>query len=166
MPKARKRQSKSGRPRRDRYQERVAPILELISGWTRDGFTVDEICDRLRINRVTFYRYRKAHPELESALATGRDLADYRVENSLYKRAIGYDIPVVETTVSTKMTGIEKTVKSTARHIPGDVQAARIWLFNRRGKSWRDRQEVEHTTTGKITVVTKMAMPDPPPDGV
>jgi len=183
MPVARKRKRKSGRPRRDRYAERVQPCLELIGCWTRDGFTVEEICDKLKINPATFYRYRKNHPELEDALAVGRDLSDYRVENALFKRAVGYDIPVVEVTEKQVLADedgnsagnegengvaavLERTVKRTAKHIPGSVQAQRIWLNNRRPDKWRDRQEIETNNTSQITVVTKMAMPDPPPDGV
>ena len=55
-----------------------------------------EMCKRLGVGVTTFKAYKHRYPKLVKALKDGKEEADFRVENSLYKRAMGYD--VIETT--------------------------------------------------------------------
>ena len=64
-----------------------------------------------------------------------KEIADYEVENALYKRATGYDYTEVSIEKGTQGEKIKKTVK----HVPPDTGAIAIWLKNRRPDKWRDK---------------------------
>jgi hypothetical protein len=103
------------------------------------GATDQEIADFFEVEVRTLYRWKVEHEEFCQALKTGKDVADERVERSLFARATGYehddtDIRVVEGQI----------VKTTVRkYYPPETTAAIFWLKNRRG--WKDKQEVEHS---------------------
>lgn len=86
--------------------------LILLQGWARDGLTDVAISDKVGISRSTLAEWKKKYPEIEKALSQGKEVADYAVESSLYKRALA-----------------------------GDVTACIFWLKNRKPKQWRDRPE-------------------------
>ncbi|PTK41447.1 hypothetical protein BUZ61_17865, partial [Staphylococcus nepalensis] len=65
--------------------------LTRIKGWARDGLTMIEIARNIGISKQTLYTWEKKSPDLLDALNTGRDYADRKVEESLFKSAIGYE---------------------------------------------------------------------------
>ena len=71
-----------------------------------------EISEKVGISRSTLAEWKKKYPEIEKALSQGKEVADYAVESSLYKRALA-----------------------------GDVTACIFWLKNRKPQQWRDRPE-------------------------
>ena len=75
-----------------------------------------------------------------TALKKGKEIADYEVENALFKRAIGYTVK--EEIVEIMPNGDEK-IKTIKKHIPGDVTAQIFWLKNRQRSKWRDKQDIE-----------------------
>lgn len=62
-----------------------------LQGWAMDGLTDDDIAENVGINRATLYDWKKRFPDINNALKKGKDSADRRVENALFKRATGYD---------------------------------------------------------------------------
>ena len=69
----------------------------------------------------------------------GKEVADDRVERSLYQRALGSEIERSRT-----VTANGQTVTTTMiERLPGDTTAMIFWLKNRRPNRWRDRREVE-----------------------
>ena len=72
-----------------------------------------EISDKVGISRSTLAEWKKKYPEIEKALSQGKEVADYAVESSLYKRALA-----------------------------GDVTACIFWLKNRKPRKWRDKPEM------------------------
>src|SRR5689334_11046460 len=63
------------------------------------GLTDVEIADMLAITEQTLYKWKKLHPEFDLALKMGKDAPDMRVEQSLYKRALGYKHEAVKIAV-------------------------------------------------------------------
>lgn len=132
-----------------------------IQAWSRDGLTNEDIAHNIGIATGTFYEWLKRFPELANALKTTREVADIRVENSLYKRANGYDY--VEETQELRLdkeSGEYRmvTTKTITRHMPPDTTAQIFWLKNRKPNDWRDRREVQaEVTEGKETGVALMA---------
>ena len=108
-----------------------------IQGWARDGLTCADIAHNIGINRCTLTEWKKKDARIAFALQEGKDVADRRVENALYKRAIGYDIEEQKIIDDGKTRRVE-TVK---KHIPGDVTAQIYWLKNRKPDEWRDKRE-------------------------
>ena len=71
--------------------------LTLLEGWARDGLTDEQIMHNMGIqSKSTFYGYKKRYPNISNALKKGKEVADYEVENALFKRALGYTIQVKE----------------------------------------------------------------------
>ena len=76
-----------------KYEKWTAPRgLVLLQGWARDGLTDVEISDKVGISRSTLAEWKKKYPEIEKALSQGKEVADYAVESSLYKRALAGDV--------------------------------------------------------------------------
>ena len=104
----------------------------------RSGATDEEIAKEFGISVRQLYRWYRTYPELCHAKTGGKNFADFEVEDSLYKRALGYEIE--ETEVVASRDGKPLKVKKSKRHIPADVRACRLWLINRQPQRWRDKQ--------------------------
>lgn len=108
-----------------------------------NGATDEEIAEALEVSTRTIYRWKAEFPEFCQALKTGKDVADERVERSLYAKAIGY------TYDSEKVFQFQGQIVRTPvkEHVPPDTTAAIFWLKNRRANDWRDKTEVHHKHT-------------------
>lgn len=103
------------------------------------GMTVDQIAEFFGVCEKTFYNWMNKNPDLLAAVNEGRDVADARVERSLFERATGYSHPEEKIFNNN---GKEMRVKTT-KHYPPDTTAAIFWLKNRKPKQWRDKSKVD-----------------------
>ena len=71
--------------------------LLLIQGWARDGLTCADIAHNMGVCRTTLGQWKEKNEQIRAALSQGKEVADRRVENALYKRAIGYDVEEIKT---------------------------------------------------------------------
>ena len=107
-------------------------------GWlAREGKTIDEIAEKLGLGRDTIYRWKREYPEVAEAIRQNKEVADYQVEEAVFKRACGYDYNKVEYEVSEVGDKIFKKKKETVIHVPADMTAAIFFLCNRKSGSWR-----------------------------
>lgn len=114
--------------------------IELINDWRRRGLSVKAIAeDKIGIAHATLSKWRRQSPELDKALTITEDLVDGQVEGALLRRALGYDY-FEETWAPDPDTGREVLTKKVRKHVPADVKAIAMWLFNRRGDAWRAMQ--------------------------
>lgn len=96
--------------------------LILVEGWARDGLTDLQISKNIGIAMSTFCDWKNKHPEFSEALKRSKEVADFEVENALFKKA--------------KM---------------GDVTAQIFWLKNRQPRKWRDKVSfVDETQLAKL----------------
>ena len=103
------------------------------------GATDQELADFFEVDVRTIYRWKHDHDEFCQALKVGKDVADERVERSLYQRAIGYEQEEVKIFMPG---GAEEPVYAPFRaKIAPDTTAAIFWLKNRRSQEWRDKTE-------------------------
>lgn len=145
--------------RKGKYHSHVEPKLLLIEAWARDGFTNEQIAEKLGVAASTFFDYKNKYPELSEALKKGQEVADVEVENALFKRAIGYKYDEV-TKESDKVidpeTGQIKTVmvetKRVTKEVQPDVTAQIFWLKNRRPDVWRDKKDVRTEVAGSLQI--------------
>ncbi len=129
-----------------KWEKWIAPDgLTLLKGWARAGLTDEDIAANMKIAPTTLYAWKKKFPKISKALNSHKAIADFRVENALYQKAVGMTVrdTVVIMTKDPETGKITKTVKTTKRQIPPDTTAAIFWLKNRKPKDWRDKQEVE-----------------------
>lgn len=112
------------------------------------GATDIEIADFFEVNVATLYRWKNEHPEFCESLKVSKEIADDRVERSLFARANGYEHEEVDIRVIDK-----EIVKTEIRKFyPPDTTAAIFWLKNRRPALWRDKTDIEHTGSINVTM--------------
>jgi hypothetical protein len=98
------------------------------------GATDREAADFFGVTEQTINNWKSTNAEFFEALKVGKETADARVEQSLYRRALGYTHDAV------KIMTVDGAVVQTpyVEHYPPDTTAAIFWLKNRRADRWRD----------------------------
>ena len=108
------------------------------------------IAHALGVSVTTLRNWRTEYPSFALAIQQGRDTWNVTaVEESLVKRAIGYEVEEKSITSGGKHGDTET---KTTRHIPPDTRAAQFVLTNRAPDRWKNRQEVEHTGAVGLTM--------------
>ena len=86
----------------------------LLQGWARDGLTDEQIAKNMCISPSTLYEWKKKYSEISESLKEGKEIADYLVENALFKNAL-----------------------------EGNTTAQIFWLKNRNPEKWRDTKNID-----------------------
>lgn len=125
------------------YDTKIQPRLEEIKQWCIDGHTDKEMYEALGVNADTFYKYKKIKSEFSETLKQTKEIADNQVQDSLWRRANGYD--TTEEKVTYDGDGCVIKREKTTKHIPPDPTSCIFWLKNRQPEAWRDKQIQEIT---------------------
>ena len=113
--------------------------LMLLECWSRDGYTLQDIANRIGIGISTLKTWRIKYPEIDEALKKGREIIDYKVENALLKSALGYKTKEVKVTSIIRNGRVIETQKETlTKEQAPNVSAAQCWLYNRLPKKWKN----------------------------
>lgn len=110
------------------------------------GATDAQLADFFDVSVSTINLWKVEHQEFSESIKVPKAQADERVEQSLYRRAMGYehdeiDIRVVDHAI------VQTPVR---KYYPPDSTAMIFWLKNRKAGEWRDKVETEHTGTVMI----------------
>jgi hypothetical protein len=142
----------TGRP--SQYKpEYVTTVLEL----AERGATDVEIADYFDVSVRTLYRWKAEHEDFRQSLKVAKDVADERVERSLYQRALGFEHDAVKIFLN-KEGGI---VQAPYREvIAPDTTACIFWLKNRKSQEWRDKQEHEHSGNVGVQLINDIPRPN------
>lgn len=125
---------------KSKYEQWIEPEgLLKIEGWARDGLTEEQIAENMGIARSTLGEWKKKYPDISDTLKRGKDVIDRQVENSLLKRALGYEYEEVKRVYEGE-TLKEETI--TKKIVVPDTTAQIFWLKNRKPDKWRDKPEV------------------------
>ena len=138
----------------------------LAEGHAREGMIDAEIAKKLGIAKSTFYEYKKKFPDFSEAISRGKAPVDFKVENSLLKRCTGFEH--IETTTEyepppKKTAGGRATkpkivkIKTVTKYVIPDFHSIRLWLTNRKPKSWKDKQDV--SLSGDVSIQVISAVP-------
>ena len=117
--------------------------LVKIEAWARDGLTDEQIAHNMGISRSTLYEWKKKYSSISDALKRGKEVVDIEVENSLLKKALGYEYEEykeVQKVIDGKKYHEKILIK---RHCPPDTTAIIFWLKNRKPDIWMDRKAKE-----------------------
>lgn len=132
--------------------------LMLLECWARDGYTYQDIANRIGITTRTLADWRINFPEIERALKNGREIVDYKVENALLKSALGYKTKEVKVTTTIRRgVVVEETKEVVDKEQAPNVSAIQCWLYNRLPNKWkRNRDSIidlsEEDSTIQVTV--------------
>lgn len=109
------------------------------------GATDGEVADFFEVSARTLYRWKAEHEEFCQSLKTGKEMADNRVERSLYQNATGFHY-VEQQAVIVKTGQYETAVEvvDVERYQPAIPTAQIFWMKNRRSSDWRDKVDVKH----------------------
>lgn len=113
------------------------------------GATDREAAEFFGVNEATLHRWKHEQPEFCESLKVGKECADQRVEQSLYRRALGYSHDAVK--IAVNAAGEITQVPFTEHHAP-DTTAAIFWLKNRKPAEWRDVKAQEISGPGGAPV--------------
>lgn len=116
--------------------------LILLAGMARDGYTRQDIANRIGINPQTLKRWENKYPEICDALNEGREIVDYKVENALLKSALGYKTKECKVTTIINNGVLVETQKETlTREVAPNVTAIQVWLYNRLPDKWKKNRD-------------------------
>ena len=124
--------------------------LGQVKNWAEEGNINKEIAHKMGINIATLYEWQIRFPDFADAIKKGKEVIDEQVENSLLKRAMGYQYE--EITLGKNQHGELIVVKKVMKSQAPDVTAQIFWLKNRNPKEWRDKVEFHSEHSGTITV--------------
>lgn len=125
--------------------------LTALSTWARLGLTDEDIAKNIGINVSTLYTWKNKYSKIAKSLTHAKAIADAIVENSLYKRANGFNYE--ETTKERRINKDTKEyemviTKVITKMVVPDTTAQIYWLKNRKSDMWRDKHEVKATIVG------------------
>lgn len=116
------------------FAEQAAKLCKL-------GATDAQLADFFEVAVSTINLWKVQHPEFSESIKVPKSEADERVEQSLYRRAVGYEHDEVDL----RVIGGELIQTPIRKHYPPDATAMIFWLKNRKPAEWRDKQDVEHS---------------------
>ncbi len=116
-----------------KYDAKYHP--KIVKYMTRTGMTDKEISKDLEISESTLNLWKLKHPEFSESLKENKNFIDSLVEDSLLKRALGFDY--VETTIIEKK-GKTVETRTTNKKVIGSEKAQQYWLNNRQSKYWKN----------------------------
>lgn len=134
-----------GRPSEFR-QEFVPRVLEMAAR----GATDIEIADSLEVSVRTLYRWKAENAEFSQSLKVAKDIADERVERSLFQRATGYERDAVKVFMNKDGDPVYAPYRE---DVQPDTTACIFWLKNRQPDKWRDKTEVD---VNEISIAERM----------
>lgn len=114
------------------------------------GATDREIAEECGVTERTLNRWKHTIEGFAEQLKLGKEVADERVEQSLYRRATGYTFDASKVFQYRGQAVVVEHVE----HVPPDTTAAIFWLKNRRKDEWRDKHVVEHE--GSVDVAARL----------
>lgn len=148
-----------GMRRMEKFLQRENSLF-LIKNWYRDGYSFQEMADKIGVTLQIFKEARNEFEEFDKALMESKDVVDYKVENALLKSALGYTTKEVKVTTLMRYGKVVETTKEvTEKEFAPNVSAIQMWLYNRQKDKWRNMnvqksltEDLEEDSSIEITV--------------
>ncbi len=145
-------------------------VKDDIISYIREGDSNILDCKKVGISKETFYTWINDKPDFSDSLKKARkefrETIVQTLEQSLWKRAAGYEIEESKNEYRTLKDGSKVLVKSSkiTKHFPPDTGALIFALTNLDPENWKNRQDnrlsVDDGISGfKISVVHKEGTP-------
>ncbi|WP_053983819.1 hypothetical protein [Niameybacter massiliensis] len=135
-------------------EEKVMNSLQTIEEWALQGMSYKEMAEMLEMSYASFRAIKGKNLALlallEKCAIKRKEVLDEQVktvEESLYKRAIGYNytesVPVKVKEEILSKEGVKLNVEKVEvvrveKHSPADIGAAKFYLLNKAKKIWQD----------------------------
>ena len=116
---------------------------KLILTMAKAGLTNEEISEAIGTTPSRFSRMLQKHPDFRELLNEAREDPNHKVEQSLFKRALGYQVKEIVQKAG-------RPVQVTIKEFAPDPVSCIFWLKNRSPKRWRDVIEMKHTLADRM----------------
>lgn len=128
-------------------QPKFNPKYHLDWAWSlySRGAIDAEVAEAFGVSVRTIHRWKNDYPEFAEVAQTSKEIADAKVEKSLFKLATGFKYSTTDKEILFDKDGNQKPakIKVTEHEVPPDTGAVCFWLKNRRPDEWRDKQIME-----------------------
>lgn len=114
-----------------------------------------QLAELFEVSEWTINNWKKIYPEFSQSIRAGKAIADGEVAAATFLSATGRHF-IVEEESAVDENGNFRLVASKTKQVAASVPAQRMWLHNRQGKHWRERQVVEVEVN--LNVVPKAAL--------
>lgn len=121
----------------------------------RLGATDADLAHFFDVTEQTINNWKTAHPDFFESLKGAKDSLDAQVEQSLFRRAMGWEHDAVKiiTVADGNNNGSHVEQVPYVEHYPGETTAQIFWLKNRQPQRWRDKQELEHSASESLAAL-------------
>lgn len=116
---------------------------ELILRLAKKGFTLIEVADLIGMPDTTILLWMRMDVTFKQDFESAQEEPSHMVEQSLFRRALGY-----ATREITKEN--QKPTKVVEKMVNPDVTAIIFWLKNRMPKRWRDVTQIEFSLKDRM----------------
>lgn len=134
---------KSERTRRDPFRDHYLEMMGEAKELGMAGATDFQVAQFFDVDQWTIDSWKKRYPEFAAALRIGKDIADEKIEATLYHKARGYSFPSEEIKIINDAVVRVQTIT----HVPPDTASMIFWLKNRQRDKWREQQDVNVVAT-------------------
>lgn len=134
---------------RDRVYVLIPERREVITQWARNGCTKEEIAENMGISSSSLRDWIKKCPDIGEALKEARAYAHARVENALFRKAVGFTIerqqPVKRKVAEYDGVGKkigeheEIEIQTISEYVPPDMGAIAFYLKNNLPNKYKDK---------------------------
>jgi len=146
----------------DVYCSKVKPRLDDVKRMFFEGYSFTDVAKELDVSNSLLWKMRRNSKPQYAELRVAFEFSDvqvHNVENSLYRRAVGFyydeDREVVLTKEYYNKKGKkckEQSVKviTVRRYVPSDVNAIKFFLVNKNAKNYSNEGSQEQSQTDQI----------------
>jgi len=137
--------NKGGRPSSFKV-EYVKQVYNLCAYLGADN---PKLCKFFKCSELTLYNWGRKNPEFIKALKDGKDYYDTNnVEKTLLQRALGYSYNEITKQQVIDKQGVKRVIKKIIhKQVLPDVTAQIFYLKCRQPQRWKDRQDINVTST-------------------
>lgn len=118
-------------------------VGKIVLVMAKAGLTNDEIAVAIGMTSGKFKNMLDKYPDFREVLNEAKEDPNYKVEQSLFKRALGYQVKEIVQKAG-------KPVQVTIKEFAPDPVSCIFWLKNRSPKRWRDVVEHKHTLADRM----------------
>ena len=122
----------------------TAEKLHQLQKWGEEGLSYDLIARNMGISRNMLQRWRNEHFEIEEAILLGREVANGKVEDALFKKCTGFW--KTKTIIDNK--GVEHEIEE---YVEPDIKAIQYYLNNRAKDRWSGN--IQHQTNIQVPII-------------
>lgn len=140
--------------REAKYEHDLTP--KLAESYAMEGYSDEQIAQKLGINRTTLYKWRNQFPELRAALKRGKEPVNAEIKMAMIKSATGYfvDEEKTETYLDVRTRQPKSFKKITMKRFIPPSPTTQIFLAkNRMPELFRDVNRYEITGGNGAPVV-------------